>query len=353
MKIAVITCYYQPDYVRAVTLRRAIADNPKHQLIVVKNRYRGLFRYPEVLFKLVWTRLRLRPDAYLLTFRAYEILPITAVVTWPKKVVYDEFLNPLEWLDEDRREWWAKLIPKKLLKRFYKILIRRPAVILTDTDAHALYSQKILGITSSKYHSLPVGTDESVFTPQNSTYQKNMFTVFYYGSMIPLHGLDIVLEAFEKLQDYPIKLVFSGGDAATVDAVETSKARGANIEHHLWIPYSEIPTYVAQAQLTLGGPFGNTTQARMVVTGKTYQFLACKAAVLVGETEVHTRFSDGKNCLSVPLGDAESLANKIIWAYNHPKQLEIIRTAGRKLYEKEFSPASLSHQLGTILERLS
>ncbi len=352
MKIAVVTCYYQPDYVRAVTLRNAVYDNPDHELIVIKNKHKGLLRYPEVLAKLIKVRVTQKPDAYLLTFRAYEIFPFANILTWPKPLIYDEFLNPLEWLDEDRKEWWAKLIPKSLLRGFYKLLIKRPAVILADTDAHASYSQKILGVTSQKFVGLPVGTDESVFHSVKPTKMTSTFTVFYYATMIPLHGLNVVLEAFEQLKNEPIKLVFSGGDSETVAAVNASVERGANIEHHLWIPYKELKTYVANTQLTLGGPFGDTTQARMVVTGKTYQFLACNAPVLVGETEVKTSFKDGINCLSVPLGDPLALANKITWAYKNPKKLEAIRVAGRKLYEDEFAPASLSHQLGKILERL-
>ena len=352
MKIAVVTCYYQPDYVRAVTLRHAVADNPKHQLLMIKNNHKGLLRYPEVLCRLIWVRLTKRPDAYLLTFRAYEIFPFANILTWPKPLIYDEFLNPLEWLEEDRKEWWAKLVPKALLRSFYNLLLKRPVIVLADTDAHANYSQKILGLRSDKFVGLPVGTDESLFHPVKPVTQNGDFTVFYYGSMIPLHGLSVVLEAFERLKDLPIKLVFSGGDQATVNAVEAAKKRGAHIEHLLWIPYAELRDYVAKAQLTLGGPFGDTTQAKMVVTGKTYQFLACNAPVLVGETEVKTNFKDGVNCLSVPLGDAQALADKIEWAYNNPGKLETIRKAGRKLYEDEFSPASLSRQLGKILERL-
>ena len=44
-KVCVITCYKQPDYVRAVTLRAAVVANPGAKLLVVKNSHKGALRY--------------------------------------------------------------------------------------------------------------------------------------------------------------------------------------------------------------------------------------------------------------------------------------------------------------------
>ncbi len=140
MKIAIITCYKQPDYVRALVLRVALVANPENKIYIIKNRQLGLLRYPEVLMKLLIIRFKHRPDAYLLTFRGYEVLPAVNVVTWPKPLIFDEFINPLEWLHEPRPERWARFVPKKVLRRIYRLFLRRSKFILADTAAHTSYS---------------------------------------------------------------------------------------------------------------------------------------------------------------------------------------------------------------------
>ena len=351
MKIAVITCYAHPDYVRATTLRSALIAQPKTDVIIIKNRHKGLLRYPEVVARLIWLRITKRPDVYLLTFRAYEILPLAALLTWPKKLVYDEFLNPLEWLREERKEWWARLVPQKSLKSFYRSLIRRCSLVLTDTDAHAIYSQEILGLSSAKFVGLPVGADETIFHPLPTNKSKH-FTVFYYGTMIPLHGIDIVLKAAELLKDKPVRFVFCGGDSITVRAVREAQAKGANIEHHLWLPFEKLADMARSAHLTLGGPFGDTPQASMVVTGKTYQFMATGAPVLVGKTKANSDFIHRNNCLMTPLGDPEELAKQIQWAQQNPKKLANIAKAGYELYCAKFSSTALATEVSTLLRQL-
>lgn len=351
MKLALVTCYRQPDYVRGVTLREAAARLPNAEVYIIKNQHKGLLRYPEVFGKLMWLRLRHRPDIYLLTFRAYEILPFAAILTWPKKLMYDEFVNPLEWLHEERKELWAKFIPKTLLFWFYKLLLLRCSAVLADTPEHAESSQRMMRAPDIIFESLPVGTEEALFYPAQEKKSKS-FSVFYYGSMLPLHGLDVVLDTAIQLKDTDIEFVLSGGDKQTLNAVRAAQASGANIKHHMWIPYNKLRAYAQHSHLSLGGPFGDTTQASMVVTGKTYQFLACGVPVLIGQTRSTGKFIDKQNCLSVSLGDSKALAAKLKWAANHPKELSEIAAAGRQLYEENYSYNELSRQLLSVLQRI-
>lgn len=349
MKAAVITCYKHPDYIRAVTIRRAIAAQPGIEMYVLKNTHKNIIRYPEIMCKILWLRITMRPDVYVVTFRGYEILPFAAVAAWPKKLIFDELVNPIEWLQESRAEKWAAFIPQRLLKLFYRWLLRRASVVICDTPEHAAYSAKLLNMKSDKFMTMPVGTDEETFQP-SSVKAANPFKVFYYGNMLPLHGIDIVLKAAEKLKDIPIEFEFAGGSQHIADLISESKKRGANITYHTWVPFSELAEKVEQSSLLLGGPFGKTTQANMVITGKAFQFLASAKPTLVGDTESGRRyFTDKINCLIVPLGDADALASQIQWAHEHPKQLQNIGIAGKQLYDAEFSSDVLAREMSKII----
>ncbi len=354
VKIAVITCYKQPDYVRAQVLRASLALDSANQVISIKNNREGLLRYPEVLGKLIAVRLMQHPDVYVLTFRGYEVLPTINLFTWPKPLIFDEFINPLEWLQEPRLEWWAKLVPQSFLQVFYRLLLARSRVILADTAAHAVYSAQLTyGGPNDKYSTLAVGTNEALFYPIASVRAQNKrFRVFYYGNMLPLHGLSYVIEAAIELKDLPIEFVLVGGSGPTEVAITEAKLAGARITYRPWLDFKKLPDEVRQADLCLGGPFGNTVQADYVVTGKTYQCIACGVPTLIGANQASGKFTNRKDCLTVPLGDSRALADSIIWAYKHPEELARIGKNGRRLYEKHFSNKILAAQLTALLHQL-
>lgn len=336
MKIAVITCYKQPDYVRATTLRRAIATAPGTELLVIKNRHTGSLRYVEIFLRTLMTRLRERPDVYVLTFRGYEMLPALAVLSWPKPLIYDELVNPIEWLREPRGKVWPRLVPIGLLKPFYRLLLKRCTVILADTDVHGDYSAKLSGANPQKFITVPVCADEKVFTVGQRRLGQT-FRVFYYGSMLPLHGLDCVLKAAIALKAYDIEFLLVGGGEKAKTAAQMARRDGAHITYQAWIPFAGLADTARNSHLCLGGPFGDTVQARHVITGKTCQFMACGLPVVVGKTPAGELFRDGENCLEVPLGDAQALAGKILWAYHNQDKLDAIGHRGCELYQKHYS----------------
>ncbi|HEX4662338.1 MAG TPA: glycosyltransferase [Candidatus Saccharimonadales bacterium] len=357
MKVVIITCYKQPDYVRAKTLRRGLATNKDVELIVVKNTQTGILKYPEVLWKLLKVRLQQQPDVYLLTFRGYEMLPFTLLLAGRKPVIYDEFINPVLVVNEHRSQKTgvvkAAMSVWSIFGSFYYWLIRNCALILTDTQAHAEYTSQHSGIAPARYRAIPVSTDEELFKPRSTPALHSDFQIFYYGNMLPLHGLTYVLQAAMKLQAYPdISFVLIGGDTATERQVREASENGAHITYKKWVPFNELPQIIHQSDLCLGGPFGNTTQSQVVVTGKTYQFLAAGVPTLVGKTLSSAAFVNKDNCLVVPQGDSQALADTIVWAYRHRRNLPAIGTRGRATYQQLFSNKAVAADLKQILDQL-
>jgi glycosyltransferase involved in cell wall biosynthesis len=123
-----------------------------------------------------------------------------------------------------------------------------------------------------------------------------------------------------------------------------------NIKHIDWVEYQELPRYIAQAALGLGGPFGDTGQAGRVITGKTFQFLAMAKPVIVGMYNGDDDgFEDKVNCLQVPRGDEQALANAISWAFEHGESLKRISQQGYDLYRSRYSIQKISGKLKGII----
>src|ERR1035438_565994 len=98
MKIAVVSCSPFIDYVRARTLRTGFVSCDDAEIIIVKNERANFLRYFEVFNKLLKVRFYEKPDVYVLTFRGYEMLAAVLLISGRKPVIFDEFINPIEWL---------------------------------------------------------------------------------------------------------------------------------------------------------------------------------------------------------------------------------------------------------------
>ena len=360
MNIAVVTCYDQNDYVRAKTLRAAFAATPGVETIVVKNKHTGLLRYLEVPLKLLRLRFgRARPDAYVITFRGYEMLAFLRLTGVRKPIVFDELINIVEYYREHgklREGTWRD----NLARQAYHWLVRGCKVILADTPEHAAYSAAVSGLARERFCVLPVAADETLFSPQQpptplrpTRASQKPFTVFYYGHMKLLHGLHYVLDAAVLLKDHPdIRFNLVGGKQDTADACAAAVQKGARITYEKWVDFAELPARARAAGLCLGGPFGDTLQSQFVVTGKTAQFLACAAPVLIGRNKAGGMFRDRQNCLLVELVSPQAIADAVVWAAAHPAELRSIGQNGRQLYERHFSQAVVNTRVRRIVKEL-
>lgn len=346
--IATLTCYRQPDYVRTASLRQGLRDSGLfEEVIVVKNTSTGVKRYLEFLSGFLKVRFTKNPDYYMVTFRAYEILPLVLLFTIGKKVIYDELINPYEWFVYEHHWFKDESIVAKLLRFGYRFMGKRTMSILADTPSHAELSAQLMDLPIEKYKYIPVSTDETMFTPKPMT-PHDGFRVFYYGSLLPLHGVPTVLEAARLLKDEDIIIQLVGGKQDMADLVKLANDDGAHVEYTDWIEYTKIPNTIAMSDLCLAGPFGDTLQARYVVTGKAYQFMASERPIVVGENLESHIFEDEKDALIVKQLDAKALAEKILWAKNNPEKLAKIAKNGRKLYEKEFSNKRVAEDLRAL-----
>jgi len=133
--------------------------------------------------------------------------------------------------------------------------------------------------------------------------------------------------------------------------MEAVKKKGLhNVIHHSWVNLEELPRWIARADVCLGGPFGNTGQARRVVTGKTYQFLAMAKPTVVGKIDEDNGFRDKENCLLVPQGDGQALAEAIAWALANRERLKDMGKKARNLYLERFSIRCIKASLAPILD---
>lgn len=280
---------------------------------------------------------------YLLTFRGYEMLLPVRLLSLGKPLIYDEFINPIEWVAYEHKKISPKGPVAWLLKGFYRWLLKSVNLILTDTSSHADLSTDLMRIKRDKFLTVPVGTDETTFevTPPDNS-EGDEFTVLYYGNMLPLHGLSYVIDAAVKLNHDPVKFVLIGGNDKTAHDVAHAVGNGANIEYHSWVDFERLPALMRAADVCLAGPFGGTFQSDYVITGKAFQYMAMGRPMIIGENKESHAFRDKRDALIVKQADTGALVGAIRWAMKNRNRLYAMGKNAQALYEHDYSTMRLA-----------
>jgi len=223
---------------------------------------------------------------------------------------------------------------------------------LADTSAHAEYYRARLAAPDSRLRVLPVGYDDLVFTPAPQPRGSDGLRVLFYGSYLPLHGVDVIVDAAIRLRDEKqIRFELIGG-GQTFDPVarRVRDAGLANVSLEPRIDAAALPARIAAASICLG-IFGLTPKAGRVVPNKVYQCMGMNRAVVTADTPaVREFFEDGVHVAMVPAGDGERLAARIAeLARDADLRGRIGESAGALVREK-FSPLPIARRFVALCE---
>jgi len=272
-----------------------------------------------------------------------------------RKVVFDPLAARFETKIGDWRRkpadspsaWWNRKIDAAAF--------RLSDLILADTAAHRDYYCRTYRLSPEKVAVLPVGYDDEVFGGLGSEAggASRIFTVLFFGSFLPLHGAEVIVETARVIapRDGNVRFVLLG-DGQTMPAVKAAAASAGlrNVEFLGRRPYGTLPSLIASADLCLG-IFGRTEKARRVVPHKIYQAMAMgKAVVTARSPAVEEFFADGENIVLCGEPLAETAAEAILALKGDSARRARIARAGRDLVRRDFSPDALARRLISLLE---
>ena len=200
-----------------------------------------------------------------------------------KPIVLDMFVSAFDTLVEDRKLTGDKSLLSRFLFNLDKQSGSRANLIFVDTQAQADYFHEAFGIPLSKMKRVFVGCDETLFHPLPE--KTHGCTVLYYCSYLPLHGVDVVVEAAELLQADPSIKFKIIGRGMEFDKIQKSiQVKGlTNIELAGPVSIEQLPTEIQNSLICLGGHFGASAKACRVIPGKVFQMIAMGKPVIVGE----------------------------------------------------------------------
>ncbi len=249
--------------------------------------------------------------------------------------------------------WWNRAIDRWAF--------RSSDFIIADTQAHKDYYCREFGIDPLKIAILPVGFDDRVFSKALGNIRPTdqaagaPFTVLFFGSFLPLHGADDVIEAarlvFEADRSVRFRFIGSG---QTLGFVQSKAAEYglANVDFEGWLSQSDLAERVARTADVCLGIFGRTEKADRVVPHKVFQSMALGKPVITARTPaVEEFFIDRENILLCRKQDPPSLAGAILELKRDPALRERIALKGRETVWQKFYPNTLGALLKDTLEQ--
>lgn len=235
-----------------------------------------------------------------------------------------------------------------LLRRLEWLACRLPDQLIIDTAAYAAWFEQIHGVPASRFGLVPTGADDRLFYPVPPSAEKSdRFTILYYGTFIPNHGVSTIVEAAALLageSSIHFRLVGDGPDRAMAEQFVRERWL-TNVTFVGWLEAAELRQEIANADVCLG-VFGNTPQSLMTVQNKIYECLAMGKPVVTGEgPAVNAQFADGLYLAIVERRDETGLAYMLQQMQREPERCVQLGRQGRHRFQSEFTPEHLGHLL--------
>lgn len=268
---------------------------------------------------------------------------------WDIPLLIDPLISAYQKEVYERGKWPPGSPKAEQRKKSESRLFRLADIVIADTPAHADYFRDELNVEPHKLSVLYVSAEDEHFTATPLPKIRNYIEVLFYGSFLPLQGIETIIQAAQLIQDKAIRWTLLGqGDLL---GEMKDMAQGANnIFFEPWIDYAKLPERVAQAHILLG-IFGTTMKAGLVIPNKMFQAMAAGRPVITMESGAYRETLAGSDVIGwVPPGNPEALA-KIVRQWLHDvESLEQRGHETRKLFETHFSRNKTKVRLKEILD---
>ncbi|MEK6275248.1 MAG: glycosyltransferase [Actinomycetota bacterium] len=293
-------------------------------------------------------RLRFSPrdefDAVVVGYPGHFDVPRARRVAGKKPLVFNPLVSLHETLVSDRRRFRQGLFAAWILLAVDRRALRLPDMVVADTEANADFLAELGEIPRSQVRVCLVGAEDRLF--HAGWRPDEPFRVLFVGKLIPLHGLETILEAARLAPELEIRLIGSG----QLDKV--LEERPENVEWVHWIDYEELPSEYWGAGCALG-IFGTSEKARRVIPNKAFQALACGTPLITADTPgARELLTDGENALLVPPGDPAALAAAMRQVAGDQELARRLSAGGRKVYEEKASEEVLGARWRSLIEEL-
>jgi len=353
---------YDPEYIRNLIIKEGLLRNGVEVLeCYTKSKFKFWLRYPILFFQHL-KFLAMKYDAIFVPAFRHKDVPLAKVIglLTNKPLVFDPLVSRYQTKVVDQKRVRAYSMQARYNFQIDRLSFIFADLVLADTFAHADYYAEKFGVNRNKFRRVPVGVSDEPFSifetrEEKQSEKRNSFLVQFYGSFLPLQGIEHIVRAAKVIntRDSTVRFELIGSGQTfpmvkrLVDELEIE-----NILFEKWAPFIELPRVISRADICLG-IFGNTEKAMKVVPNKVFQCLSLRKPVITGRTPAILEFfTDKQNILLCEPANADSLAEAIMLLKNNGELRKKIANNGYRLIQENFTSELIGKRVKEILSEI-
>lgn len=264
-----------------------------------------------------------------------------------KKIIYNALCSVYERLIVSRN-----LAPKFSLRACYYWLLDFFAVnsanlVMLESDGQINYFKDLFFAPEKKLIRAWTGVDENNFFYDPSLKKFDKFTVIFRGALMPESGAEFVIRAAKLLEGEDINFIMQSGGLELKKikkTVEDLNPKNLKLKYD-FISNEELRVLMQKCHLSLG-QLSDHDRLKRTIPHKCYEALALRLPYLTASNNgVMELLIPEKTCLVCKSADEKSLARAILWAKDHPAEIEAIAQSGYDFYQENLKPTILAANL--------
>ena len=343
-------CYfgtYTPEYSRNRILISGLRENDI-EVIECQTVRRGFLKYIDLAIK-HW-KIRNKYDVMVVGFQGIQAVILAKFLT-RKTIIFDAFASIYDSMILDRQNFKAKSFAAKYYWWLDKISMTLADVVLFDTNENINFASKEFRIKKEKFRRIFIGADIGIFYPDEKENRSKNFKVLFYGSFLPLQGIDYIVKAaklLEKEEDIVFEIVGWGPEKIKIMEL-FNHLKPKNLFFADGQKQESLRKKGVEADLCLG-IFGETNKTKRVIPNKVYECVAMRKPVVTADTPATRELFEEGELMFVKVADHISLANAIMTLKNNRKLADSIAQMGYQKFLKFATPKILGKQLLEIIK---
>jgi glycosyltransferase involved in cell wall biosynthesis len=304
-----------------VTLWHSVADRVKQA--------GGGWRHPSFWWRVIrsyWKLIRAHGDthSYDIMFIGYpgqfDVFLGRLLSWWRRKPMVLDILMSLHLIAEERGLTQQSPFTGRMIFWLERTGLRLPDLLIADTPEYERYYCQKYQLSPHRFHRIPLGVDDRIYYPRpNLQPPSDYFRVIYYGTFIPLHGVETMIQAAAELRQHShIKFDFYGDGQERSRAEQLAQQLGLNnVGFRGWINKEQLPAEIARSHICLG-VFGTTKQSRCTIQNKIWEAMMMQRPIISGDADtiraelihkVHVYLVERSNPAALAAGILELEAN--------------------------------------------
>lgn len=339
---------YDPNYARNWVLINGLRRNNVE--VTELRRKPSRFNFIKLFFD--YLKLKTDYDVMIVGFPGQGVMFLARLLT-KKPIIFDAFTSHYGGYILDRQI----NSPRSLRAKYYRFLdkwsCKLADLVLLDTSAHIDFFVKEYGLKKEKFKKIWVGANDKIFYPRETPKEDQTFRIIFFGTYIPLQGVEYIVKAAEILKGYPditFKFIGRGQEKPKIISL-VNELKLRNIVFEDMLSQEELALEISKADISLG-IFGDTLKTLLVIPNKVFIAAAMKKAIISADTPAIRELFTKDDLLLVKAVDPKSLAEGILKLKNSPNIRITLANNSYDRFKERTTPNVLGLELKNIIINL-